>query len=624
MGRGQKKGSPSKKDGSFLPFLGPPPTTAKTPTLKRTKEVSPTPMDTEPPLSHKEAATAATISTPSSYAAAASINLPTEASSMEVDPPADTPAQRSSTPPRSNCSSRKQPVETAPPQATPKSTSPTSNTLGQTATPVSPAKTQAAASASPPSSSLAAALAATNTAMVPPIAVLTATATASSPLPATSTPQKAPTQTPAAKPPSQRSSKPATVQTRAKPVVLKTPPPASGLDPTLKDPASHPNKLYYDLVFVIKAQGDLDAMAIQRSYLTSFLTTIRRVDETAVLLPYGTINALNEDTLHEPDRLGQSYTAIRRYFQGFRSQKITDRMYVSVLVAYHSTPDEFYKSLRPEMENLGHNVYTRSIQAPFLSKIGWLFHSHEHTDLRRLKESLESIILQLHPKDPPIVLGFQFKNIWDGSKTPKAAFPPTAGFPATNTSGPTKRQVVRAVHVEVAQEHETEATALLHKALRTTRFKKATNLTMKLVPLFSDRLPSEEQDAIRRAITKQALCLAEFEFVSNPHINLIDEASTELHNHSLRTIVLAYRHSGKKKTFLSIDRDHNSGQVVLTYPRKYRKEANGRAHHLVKYMEYENGSPALRWFNYLGLTAASDMVWNAAEERPIPKSEAEL
>jgi len=183
---------------------------------------------------------------------------------------------------------------------------------------------------------------------------------------------------------------------------------------------------------------------------------------------------------------------------------------------------------------------------------------------------------------------------------------------------------VRAVHVEVAQEHEKEAIAFLHKALRTKSFKQTTNLTMKLVPLFSDRLPSEEQDAIRRAITKQALCLAEFEFVSNPHINLIDEASTELHNHSLRTIVLAYRHSGKKKTFLSIDRDHNSGQVVLTYPRKYRKEANGRAHHLVKYMEYENGTPALRWFNYLGLAAASDMVWNAAEDRPISKSEAEL
>jgi len=153
---------------------------------------------------------------------------------------------------------------------------------------------------------------------------------------------------------------------------------------------------------------------------------------------------------------------------------------------------------------------------------------------------------------------------------------------------------VQAVHVEVAKEHETDAIVLLHKALQTTIFKRSMNLTMKLVPLFSDCLPSAEQDAIRCTITKQALCLAKFEFVSNPHINLIDKPSVELHNHSLCTIVLAYHHN-RKKTFLSIDHDHTSGQVILTYPRKYRSKANGHAHHLVNYMEYENGTPALCW-----------------------------
>jgi len=219
-------------------------------------------------------------------------------------------------------------------------------------------------------------------------------------------------------------------------VAMKTPLPASTPDPSLKDPVSHTNKVYYDLVFVIKAQGNLDAMAIQCSYLTTFLTTIRWVDETAVLLPYTPFNAFNGEVLYEPDHLGQSYMAIRKYFQGFHSQKIMDRMYVSVLVAYNASPDEFFKSLHPEIENLGHSVYTHSIQAPFLSKIDWLFHSHEHTDLYHLKELLELLLLRLNPNGPPIVLGFQFKNIWDGSKTPKATFPPLAGAPATTTSAP--------------------------------------------------------------------------------------------------------------------------------------------------------------------------------------------
>jgi len=54
-------------------------------------------------------------------------------------------------------------------------------------------------------------------------------------------------------------------------------------DPTLKDPVSCTNKIYYNLVFLIQTRGELDAMAIQHLYLTEFLTTIYWVNETAVL-----------------------------------------------------------------------------------------------------------------------------------------------------------------------------------------------------------------------------------------------------------------------------------------------------------------------------------------------------
>jgi len=112
-------------------------------------------------------------------------------------------------------------------------------------------------------------------------------------------------------------------------------------------------------------------MAIQRLYLAEFLAAIHRVDESAVLLPFKSYFALNEEVLSEPDKIGQSYTAISKYFQSFHPQRISDRMYISVLVAYNCTPEDFYKNLCPNMETLGHYVYTCSVQAPFLSK-NWL------------------------------------------------------------------------------------------------------------------------------------------------------------------------------------------------------------------------------------------------------------
>jgi len=52
--------------------------------------------------------------------------------------------------------------------------------------------------------------------------------------------------------------------------------------------------------------------------------------------------------------------------------------------------------------------------------------------------------------------------------------------------------------------------------------------------------------------------------------------------------------------------------------------APSQTHHLVNYMEHENSSPALHWFNYAGLAAAAEMEWNKEKECPTPKSKIKL
>jgi len=135
----------------------------------------------------------------------------------------------------------------------------------------------------------------------------------------------------------------------------------------------------------------------------------------------------------------------------------------------------------------------------------------------------------------------------------------------------------------------------MRKALRTKAFQHMTNLMMKLVPLYSECIPSVQQDILHHTITKQAQCLAVFEHISNPHIDSLDEHSELQCNHSLHSIALSYHINHRAKTFFSLDCNHSNGQVIFTYPQKYWEVANSQAHHLVKYMEYENGPAALCW-----------------------------
>jgi len=213
---------------------------------------------------------------------------------------------------------------------------------------------------------------------------------------------------------------------------------------------------------------------------------------------------------------------------------------------------------------------------------------HKHTDLTFLTEILEGLLWHLLLNDPTIALGFKWKNIWDGTKSPPStALPPNPSASSTNALPQPKHQFIKAVHIEVAKEYKDMAADLVHKALHCTAFHHTFNLMMKLVPLYSGCIPLAQQDILCHTITKHAQCLAVFEHVSNPHIDCLDECSDLLSNHSLHSIALSYRVNWKAKTFLSLDCNCTNGQVIFIYPHKYWEVANSRAHHLVKYMEYK-------------------------------------
>jgi len=205
-----------------------------------------------------------------------------------------------------------------------------------------------------------------------------------------------------------------------------------------------------------------------------------------------------------------------------------------------------------------------------------------------------------------------YQESWPLSLSPS----PVAGSAIPNSQS--KHQFIKAVHVEVAKEHEDIAANLVHKALHSKAFWHTTSLMMKLVPLYSEHIPLAQQDIPYCTIMKQVQCLGIFEHISNPHIDFLDDCSDLPSNHSFHSIALSYQINCKAKTFLSLDHNHSNGEVIFTYPWKYQEVANSKAHHLVKYMKHKNGSPALCWFNYADLAAASEIEWNKEEKWPVP------
>jgi len=202
-------------------------------------------------------------------------------------------------------------------------------------------------------------------------------------------------------PPSKPSAKQTLAKPAAKPVAAMQASSTLAPDPTLKEPITSTNRLYYVQLFIAPWDA-LDAAAIQCLILMEFIKLLCLVDKTTVILPYKIFFAVNNDVLSEPEKLGQLYT-ISKYFQGFDSRKVNESMYVSVLLGYDFPPEDFYTSLHREMENLSHKIYTQSIHSchPRLA----IPVSQAHKTLTFLTELLEGLLCHLLPNDPTLPWG---------------------------------------------------------------------------------------------------------------------------------------------------------------------------------------------------------------------------
>jgi len=103
-----------------------------------------------------------------------------------------------------------------------------------------------------------------------------------------------------------------------------------------KDPITSTNRIYYDLQFLISLWDNMDVATIQCLCLTEFIKLLYLVDELTIILPYKSYFVLKEEVLVEPDKLGLSFTAVSKYFQGSSSLQLNETIYVSILIRYDS------------------------------------------------------------------------------------------------------------------------------------------------------------------------------------------------------------------------------------------------------------------------------------------------
>jgi len=350
------------------------------------------------------------------------------------------------------------------------------------------------------------------------------------------------------------------------------PPSASSTRTALFRPAERKHVVYFDLLIQPAQSTSETCTASHRAALVKALKALQEVDNTLSLFPYGQTDAPEELVVKEPDSLGPTIASLSKYCKNFYVRNSYSRMLLQVLLGFDQDADFILSNANAVLKPLKAGLYSRPLQTANTKTLGWLFASHENTDLRFLTTFLESQMKSRTSHPTPLLLGLKYKPVWDG----------------TNKSEQTSPGV-RAVHIDCVHDEEALVMPLLRLALKSPAMSKLSNLPLRLIPIFHKSMPLGEQDGIRSAIAKHRCLQAAMQSTTSYDIAALDRPHADLNNATLRSILLSLRTSANKVLILSIDRSLWGAGFAITYPAIHSPEATDKIVLLAKYLEHSHG-----------------------------------
>jgi len=372
-------------------------------------------------------------------------------------------------------------------------------------------------------------------------------------------------------------------------------------------PADQKHILYFDLQLQpIKSSSDTCTAAHRLALVTAF-KALQEVDNTLSLFPYGQADAPEDLVVKDPDSLGTTIASLTKYCKDFFVRDTHSRMFLQILLGFDQELDFILSNAKAVLKSSKAGLYFRPLQTANMKTLGWLFGSHENTDLRFLTKFLEDQMKSRMSHPTPLLLGLKYKSVWDG----------------TNKSDQTSPGV-QAVHIDCMQDEEALVMPLLKAVLKSLAMLQLSNLPLRLIPIFRKGMPLGEQDGIGSAIAKHRCLQDAMQATTSYDIVALDRPHAELKNATLRSMLLNLRTKDNKVLILSIDRSSWNAGFAITYPAIHSPEATDKIVLLAKYLEHSHGRHIFKWFTSDAIACAEQMGWNDALNWPTTAAELDL
>jgi hypothetical protein len=354
-----------------------------------------------------------------------------------------------------------------------------------------------------------------------------------------------------------------------------------------------------------------------RKAMKKWYLKCRERDSDMILYRYEKKNEQENDALTNPNNIPDSVNQIDMYFNGYRPKSEAGISYMSARIGFNLVEDTFFADCKVLLQEDGHSMYKKNIQAAHTENVGWLWGSYRDMDIDYLRDWLETIFINYDIRNKvsrkePLKLGLWNKPVWDGTK---------------KSDRPAGKKGVFGVHLDGEMGNAKTIQSYTRKALASPEFKKSFGIRMHLIPRLTFRDSPHQKKKFQVALQKHSHLVACLERAYTWELGAdIEHDSQKLGMVNLRALVFRWKAKGtEEQLFVGIDKKWGKdGGYTFTFPKKFEPEAREKLACLPAYLHREHGDEIFRWFTPDAKERALAMEWDDKEERPISTEESYL
>ena len=354
-----------------------------------------------------------------------------------------------------------------------------------------------------------------------------------------------------------------------------------------------------------------DALATMIKQTSLLFTELQRIDPKVLIYAYN--DEVPIHALRSPQDIPDNHISFREFFINAYPRESKGFIWASIWLGHHKPMKYILENMKLWSKTKSSLIFVKPLQVKRSVRDYFLLWSTGRMDKDKLHDATSAAIASLTSRK------YNFAFSWIALKNDEGNYVRLARKEANGN------QLVKALHVEVPEEERDVTYKMLDMIFGLDSGFKILGMSLLMVPVIRDDLPSHKIDDIQHLVIKQKQFLDQLLFIKTQDIVELDYRHPILRKSIREMIMELFTLDGRARlVFRSIDKADNGEAHYLSYPKYLHDQARDIVTQLPSLLVWLHGPEVLTMLTTSAQERAADSPWDPTEMKAISEEDRTL